>query len=104
MLAGTGYDEGSKFHLILYRTNKPRGKKTNVYVIYKDQEGKPRERLGLIKWCGAMRQYWFEPDNNTGWTSGCLHLVDGFLKDKNDRHRKKLKRLKNGKNKNNELG
>ena len=48
--------------------------------------------LGTIKWYGAFRQYVFYPDEGTVWSKGCLEIVNGFLEDKNKRHRRKLRK------------
>lgn len=98
MLAGSGTDKESKYHLYLVRAkkckaNKNLHKKTNDYIIRKDSSHSYAERLGEIKWYGAFRQYVFYPDEGTMWSSGCLEIVNGFLKAVNKRHRQKLKRL-----------
>lgn len=95
MLAGLQYPKKGKYHLIFYRKNKPKDKKTNVYVVYKKMPESAKERLGEIKWNGAFRKYWFLPDNNTGWSDDCLDLVSNFLKKTNKRYRNKLRRQHN---------
>lgn len=93
MMSGSGYDKSAKFHLFLYRTPKLKGKKTNIYVVYKNSIHSPnKERLGIIKWEGGWRQYVFHPDNSTIWSSGCLEIITKFLKDKNKRQREKLRK------------
>ena len=79
-----------KYHLVFYRKNKPKGKKTNIYNVFKDQDDKPREHLGIIKWNGAFRKYWLLPDNDTGRSDDCMDLVSNFLRRVNKRHRNKL--------------
>jgi hypothetical protein len=96
MLAGTEWDDRMKFHLVFVRKHKPKGKKTNIYVIYKEGDVLGgRERLGEIRWYGAFRQYCVIHDNGTVWSWGCNQLVNNFLKKVNDRYRKKLRRKKN---------
>lgn len=92
MLAGDGYDEEAKYHLYLVRAKKKKGKKTNTYIIRRDSMSACAERLGLIKWHGAFRQFAFYPDSDTFWSKGCLEIVNRWLDDKNKRHRNKLKR------------
>jgi hypothetical protein len=52
--------------------------------------------LGIIKWHSPWRQYWFEPADGTGWSSGCLDEVRDFIKSLMD-ERKDLKRKRVGK-------
>lgn len=98
MLAGTESSKEMKFHLKFVRTNKPKGKKTNSYKIFKVMNA-PRfydgeEYLGIIKWYGAFRQYVFYPDKDTMWSKGCLELINRFLDKVNKRHRNKLRKKK----------
>lgn len=92
MLAGCESRKKLKYHLVFYRKNKPKGKKTNIYDVFKNMDGRPREHLGIIKWNGAFRKYWLEPDNDTGWSDDCMDLVSAFLKKVNKRHRNKLRK------------
>jgi len=94
MLAGTESDKEKKYHLVFIRKNKPKGKKTNIYDVYKDQIGKPREHLSIIKWYGAFRGYIHYPDNGTGWSKTCNELINNFLDKVNKRYRKKLLKRK----------
>ena len=98
MLSGSGYEAESKFHLLLYRTKKPKGRKTNIYIVKKESEGRCgrrfKIRLGAIKWSGKWRQFVFEPDNDTIWSKGCLEIINQFLDDKNKRHRAKIRKHK----------
>jgi len=94
LLAGTESRKDLKYHLKFTRRNKPKGKKTNIYNIIKIMQSKPDQHLGLIKWNGAFRKYWFEPINDTGWSDDCLDLVSYFLKKVNKRHRQKLRKKK----------
>lgn len=98
MLAGIESDKTRKFHLKFQRTNKPKGKKTNIYNIFKIMDYPKHydgeEYLGLIKWYGGFRQYVFYPDHDTMWSKGCLELINNFLDKINKRHRNKLKKKK----------
>lgn len=97
MLAGTESRANLKYHLKFTRRNKPKGKKTNIYNVIKVMpmdDDRPEEHLGLIKWNGAFRKYWFEPNNDTGWSDDCMDLVSSFLKKVNKRHWDKLKKKK----------
>lgn len=104
MLAGIKTKAKLKYHLKFTRRNKLKGKKTNIYNVIKVQRDKLNENydsvethLGLIKWNGAFRQYWFEPNNDTGWSADCMDLVSAFLKETNKRYRKKWQKLRNPK-------
>lgn len=95
MLAGSGYDEGAKFHLYFVRKRKPKGRKTSIYSVRKDHQYVSKGVvLGEIRWYGAFRQYVFYPDEETVWSRGCLEIINRFLKKINDRHRKKLRKVK----------
>ncbi len=93
MLAGTKRIN-LKYHLKFTRRNKPKGKKTNIYNVIKIMPEKADEHLGLIKWNGSFRKYWFEPNNDTGWSDDCMDLVSSFIKEVNKRHWKKLRKKK----------
>ena len=94
MIAGTEWDERNKFHLVFERKHKPKGKKTNIYVVRKrdNTDYTKHYKLGEVKWYGAFRQYCFFPCEDTVWSWGCNQLVNNFLKKVNDRHRNKLRR------------
>lgn len=94
MLAGTESRANLKYYLKFTRKNKPKGKKTNTYNVIKIMPEKADEHLGLIKWNGAFRKYWFEPNNDTGWSNDCMDLVSSFLKKINKRQWKKLRKKK----------
>ncbi len=80
MLAGIESRKDLKYHLKFTRRNKPKGKKTNIYNVIKVTLDKADMHLGIIKWNGAFRKYWFEPIDDTGWSDDCLDLVSSFLK------------------------
>ena len=101
MLAGIEVSKKkSKYHLKFERTNKPKGKKTNIYNVIKVMNNEPEDHLGIIKWNVAFRKYWFEPINNTGWSDDCLDLVSAFLKKVNKRHWSKLRKTMKGEKQN----
>lgn len=81
-----------KYHLVFYRKNKPKGKKTNIYDVFKDMDDEPREHLGIIKWNCGFRKYWFLPDNDTGWSDDCMDLVSDFLRRVNKRYKSKWRK------------
>ena len=35
--------------------------------------------LGVIKWRGSWRSYWFEPESNTGFSEGCVGDIQTFI-------------------------
>lgn len=63
------------------------GKKTNVYAIRRDDTTGLADLLGLIKWSGRWRQYVFEPEKDTMWSSGCMKGIVEFLEKINKKHR-----------------
>lgn len=93
MLAGTESSRELKFHLVFVRQRKPKDRKTNIYSVYKEEDG-GREHLGIIKWYGAFRQYIHYPDAGTGWSKTCNVLINNFLDKVNKRHRNKLRKRK----------
>ena len=49
---------------------------------------KSHEPLGLIQWCGAWRQYTFEPDDGAIiFNNGCLDTISEFLTKLNNEQR-----------------
>ena len=99
MLSAHLTDENRKYHLYFVRAkkckaNKNLHKKTTDYIVRKDSRSSMAERLGMVKWYGAFRQYVFYPDNDTVWSKGCLEIIEGFLDTVNKRYRRKLRRKK----------
>lgn len=93
MLAGIEVSKKKlKYHLKFTRRAKPKGKKTNIYNVIKIMDDSPEEHLGLVKWNGGFRKYWFLPDNDTGWSGDCMDLVSAFLKKVNKRHWNKIRK------------
>jgi hypothetical protein len=74
------------------KVNEERGKKTHIWILRKDDDKGFGHILGIVKWYGAWRQYWFEPEEKTGWSSNCLKFVTEFLDKVNRDHRKKLRK------------
>jgi len=54
-------------------------RKTRAYFVYNIRSG---ERLGMIAWYGAWRQYCFWPitDRQTIFSPGCLADIQSFIK------------------------
>lgn len=99
MLAGTESSEDKKWHLYFVRAkkckaNKNLKRKTPIYIVRKDSSSSMAERLGLIKWYGAFRQFCFYPDNKTIWSKSCNELINNFLDKVNKRYRKKWRKAK----------
>jgi hypothetical protein len=63
-----------------------------IYIIRKNSEYALAERLGIIKFDGAWRQFVFYPDADTRWSSGCMDLINNFIKDRNQKWRKSILR------------
>ena len=70
-------------------------KKTETYGIRRDDKTGFAHWLGAIRWSGAWRQYVFEPEPNTQWSSGCKKKMCEFEDMINTRHRNKLKKARN---------
>ena len=51
--------------------------KTWIYNICSKGNG---NILGVIKWHGPWRQYWFEPERDTGFNYSCGMDIFGFVK------------------------
>lgn len=92
MLGGCECSRDRKYHLYFRRKPKPKGKKTNIYIVEKDHEY--GLRLGEVRWHGAFRQYCFYPEKDSMFSKGCLELINNFLDKKNKRHRNKLRKKK----------
>lgn len=100
--------EKGKYHLYFVRaykrTKQDKRRKTPIYIIRKYSDGLMAERLGLVKWYGAFRQFVFYPDENTCWSKSCLEIVNSFLDKVNKRYRNKLKKQKKVKDNEKEKG
>jgi len=59
----------SKYLEFLLLEKKP---KTKVVVVYSKKSG---DRLGIIKWYGAWRQYAFFPETGTIFNVECLNDI-----------------------------
>ncbi len=51
------------------------GRKTRKWHIY----SRGPNRLGVIEWWGAWRQYVFVPDENTIFSAGCMRDLIEFM-------------------------
>lgn len=51
--------------------------KTKVYACVNNNSN---ERIGLLKWHGAWRQYCFFPEFNTVYSLGCLNDIAEFMR------------------------
>lgn len=70
-------------HINIILTGPSSSGKMNVYVIFSKASG---QRLGAISWFSPWRQYCFDPNGGTVWSSSCLNLVIEFLKEINKAH------------------
>lgn len=55
------------------------GRKTNIYVIRRDDKTGQAHLLGIIKWSGAWRQYIIEYEPHTKWSASCQQGITDFL-------------------------
>lgn len=62
------------------------GRKTSRWIVVSISSG---NTLGWIDWRIGWRQYVFEPNDNTSWSSGCLRDVIAFLDAQNLKQRTK---------------
>ena len=51
--------------------------KTWVYVVVSMRQG---IRLGIVRWYAPWRQYWFEPEEGTGFSWSCGEPIFAFVK------------------------
>lgn len=63
-------------YLIFEQAPTPESRKTQVWLVLARRTNSP---LGLILWRGGWRQYVFEPEPNTVWSSGCMADVQAFI-------------------------
>ena len=70
---------------------KEKGRKTNIYMVRRNDKMGYGHLLGLIKFDGGWRQYVFEPAENTKWSSGCIDRISLFCKLKTKAWRGRLK-------------
>jgi len=59
------------------------GRKTKLFVIY----DRGNSVLGRVLWYAGWRQYVFEPNVATIWSTGCLADVMKFMGELNKEHR-----------------
>lgn len=85
----TIYEKGETLVYINQCYNK--GKKTNFYAVRRNDKTGMAHYLGAIKWSGAWRQYVFQPEPQTQWSSGCKKKICEFEDMINKRHRDKLR-------------
>jgi hypothetical protein len=85
-------------HVIIYERNEVKvyinqchatGKKTKVFAIRKDDNTGLAEYMGGITFNPRWRQYVFEPEIATYWSSGCMKNITSFIDDLNMKWRKK---------------
>ena len=52
--------------------------KTKVIGVYSKRSG---DKLAIIKWYGAWRQYAFFPERNTLYNTECLNDIISYIKE-----------------------
>lgn len=65
------------------------GKKTRVFAVRRDDKTGLAMLLGGIKFNPRWRQYVFEAEAKTLWSSGCMKNIVDFIDDLNYKWRKK---------------
>lgn len=75
-----------KVYIKFVKLKRPKDRKTDIYEIITMD----KDHLGYIKFDGAWRQYIYEPCIGTKWSSGCMDQVSAFLKEQNNKWRKKI--------------
>ncbi len=77
------------------KRRRQKGKKTDVWSVDKiDSNIEVQSCLGWIQFDWAWRQYVFVADANTKWSAGCMDQISVFLKEQNEKWRKKLRSRK----------
>ncbi len=67
------------------------GRRTDRWAI-NSTKGGGQFRLGFVSWYFGWRQYTFNPDTDTTFSSGCLGDMAEFLKSVNENQRKNRKK------------
>lgn len=67
-----------------------KGRKTNIYAVRRNDKTGLAIYLGIIKFNPRWRQYIFEPDNKTIWSSVCMKGITTFIDEINLKWRNKL--------------
>jgi hypothetical protein len=67
-----------------------KGRKTNIYAVRINDKTGLAQYLGSIKFNPRWRQYIFEPDDKTIWSSSCMKGITNFIDEINFKWRSKL--------------
>ena len=73
-----------------------KGRKTNIYAVRRDDKTGLAIYLGIIKFNPRWRQYIFEADARTLWSSSCMKGITKFIDEINFKWRSRLKHQSNG--------
>jgi hypothetical protein len=76
-----------KVYVSFYKLKRPMDRKTDMWEIISINQ----VQLGIIRFSGAWRQYVFESFDGTYWSYGCLEQVIEFLKEQNEKWRRKIR-------------
>ncbi|MBU1673575.1 hypothetical protein KJ839_03935 [Patescibacteria group bacterium] len=68
------------------------GKKTRLFAVRKNHTKGLAEYLGTIKFDGGWRQYVFEPDTKTKWSSSCGRGIFDFCDLMTQKWRKSIRK------------
>lgn len=66
------------------------GRKTNIYAVRRNDKTGIAHYLGIIRFNPRWRQYIFEPDSKTIWSSSCMKGITGFIDEINLKWRSKI--------------
>lgn len=47
--------------------------------------------LGIIKWKGTWRRYWYEPRPDTGYDDRCMDQISAFMRNETKKHKETWK-------------
>jgi hypothetical protein len=79
-----------KVYLVFIKLKRPKDRKTDIWEVITMQ----KDHLGYIKFDGAWRQYVHEPGIGTKWSASCNDQISAFLKEQNEKWRKKIRKRK----------
>lgn len=65
--------------------------KTRLWWVRNKKSG---DRLGIVKWLSAWRQYTFWAISDTIWSAGCMRDIADFIKEEMAAHKRARKGIK----------
>lgn len=88
-----------KAYVTFKKLRRKKDRKTDIWIVNKINSNiEIVEKLGIIKFDGAWRQFICETANNTKWSASCFDQISDFLKEQNNKWRNKIKYCNDCKN------